>query len=366
MKFLFIFIIAILSVYHATAQQSEVDSLTQLYHKAKQDTTKANLLYSISKFYAFTQSDTAMQLAKESLKFAEKANYKKGRANAYSIMGRIEAFDDSYSRKPKSEERALALFEKAKSIYENIGDKRGVGVMYENMAFLIRHKQGKYELALDYYLKSYKAYESAESAKDKADALEGASQCYAYLKRNEEAEQGFKRAISIAETLKDEVYMADKVGSLASFYNATLNYKKAISLGLKYLRYAEEKKSKSLVQNMRRRLGGIYYSQRNYKTAKVYYEKYINNSEDFGKKDEGTNYRTVAIIYVKLKEETKALDILIKAAQVYRKSKNYSQELDINFDIADLYNSLKNYDSALAHYDIGLPHQIKHFLEFQS
>jgi hypothetical protein len=78
MKKLIILIFLVNSISFLSAQQSYEDSVLTQLSKAKDDSTRVNLLNSLSAYYFLSNPDTAFVIAQQGLRLAQSIGYKKG------------------------------------------------------------------------------------------------------------------------------------------------------------------------------------------------------------------------------------------------------------------------------------------------
>src|SRR5688572_15771250 len=145
--------------------QNEV-SIESLQYRLKNtpaDSTRANLLYQLSREYWDRDLDSSLAVAHELLNFSNKIKFTRGAGNAYSSMGVAHWYKGDYVNALKYNN--LALETRLKT-----GIQQDVANSYNNIG-LIYDDQGNYPLALEFYLRSLRVNESLKNN-------DGISQCY--------------------------------------------------------------------------------------------------------------------------------------------------------------------------------------------
>lgn len=130
---------------------NEVDSLKKLIATKGDDTTKVNLLNTLSKKLLDDNPDTAMIIASTAIKLAEGLHYHKGLALAYKNTGL------GYYKQGKYID-AVKTWEQALSAYKQAGDKKGVANMLSNEG-AVYFNQGDDAKSLELHLQSLKISE---------------------------------------------------------------------------------------------------------------------------------------------------------------------------------------------------------------
>ncbi len=149
MKFGFLLVSIILAtVLDSQGQrQTSIDSLLHQLALCSEDSTRVNLLNSISRTYLYFNKEQAQIFAQQAYDISEKNGSLKTKANALDNMGHIHFYND--------ENLVLAsqYYLQAMSIREQINDLEGMASSYNQMGN-INYLQGDYEKAEAYYLQN--------------------------------------------------------------------------------------------------------------------------------------------------------------------------------------------------------------------
>ena len=114
MKTLFLSVVLLLIFYLCKAQPKFTDSLQHELAVAKDDTTKALILFSLSQYYTTIQLDKSFYFAQQAIELSQKVNYKYG--EALGIFNLASAFDkeSNYSKSLDMAYHCLAIAEQLK------------------------------------------------------------------------------------------------------------------------------------------------------------------------------------------------------------------------------------------------------------
>ncbi|MET0394436.1 MAG: tetratricopeptide repeat protein [Chitinophagaceae bacterium] len=113
----------------AHSQRQVIDSLNRMLTAAKDDTTRANILIDVGRYYSFSKPDSGLLLVHQGLELSRRAGYLKGQANGLNMEGIIYYKTGNYPRALSSLLSALQINEKRKdqlSIAKNLGNIAGI------------------------------------------------------------------------------------------------------------------------------------------------------------------------------------------------------------------------------------------------
>jgi CHAT domain-containing protein len=175
--------------------------------------------------------------------------------------------------------RALTLYNLAKLVAEQIGDRAGVGHSLRGIGIL--HSVGNDLLAMDYYQKSLAIAREVNDKNLEAGCLRSMS--WAEYDRNPEAAIGYcKESLRIAEEVKDKLQIATGYYCLGSFNVEQGNYAIALESLEKSLALQEEIGNKELSASILNSIAVLYDRQGNYEQALEHYQKSLKLREEIG------------------------------------------------------------------------------------
>src|SRR4051812_21295991 len=100
MKNTYLIILLLLIIHPIWGQYSniEMDSLKDIIHEQKGDTTEVNALANLADIYGFINLDSEIAYAQQGLLLAKKLNYVKGEARCYVVLGGAHNSLGNYSQ----------------------------------------------------------------------------------------------------------------------------------------------------------------------------------------------------------------------------------------------------------------------------
>jgi tetratricopeptide (TPR) repeat protein len=123
----------------------EADSLKTLLISAKEDTSKVNILVSLSGHYSASDPGAAGAYASEALFLSDKLGSIPGIAKSHNSLGIVDYYQGNYTK-------ALDHFSKATAGYEKTGNRKGKARSLGNSG-LAQWQLGNYSLALKFYFR---------------------------------------------------------------------------------------------------------------------------------------------------------------------------------------------------------------------
>ncbi len=343
-----------------TNAQTKVDSLLHVLKVAKHDTTKVNILNSLSLKLIRSEPDKSINYGKKALELAKKLKFKKGIASSYNNIGEIHRLQGNY---PKS----LEYFQKSLKIKEELGNRKGMSESYNNIG-VIHWNLCNYPKSLEYFQKSLKIKEELGDRKGMSESYNNIGEIHRLQGNYPKALEYFQKSLKIKEELgkrsedPDEIGRAKK-GMSSSYNNIGLihwnqgNYPKALEYYQKSLKIFEElgtSSDEALAKSGRKgmsycygNIGIIHYEQGNYPKALEYGQKSLKIIEELGDRHGiATSLGNIARLNIKLKNYTKAIDEANKSLNI---AKEIGALLDERYAYKNLftaYDSLMNYKKA--------------------
>lgn len=210
------------------AQTNNINTQLKNLDKAKHDTDKVKIYYSISRLYWGRNADSALLMAQKSLELAKKISYEKGIALAYLAEGVALGYKGDWPGALGSHLQCLRISEK-------LGMEGLSGNEYNNIAGLYTSMED-YSKALYYNQQAYKiAMKQNDPAHEGTfSPLVNMGEIFKKKGQPDSAIAYNSKALVIAKRVKNPVYIA------ATMYNIAENYitKKEYRLAESYLNKA--------------------------------------------------------------------------------------------------------------------------------
>ena len=266
----------------------------------------------------------------------------------YTNMGYV------YERKGLLGE-AFAYASKTLEIGEKYGDSKAIAMAYSDMSNLF-WKQGKYDVALNYGLKSIEVFE--ERGLEDLDydfTLHLLGQYMVDLDRPKEAVGYFQRSIEIGERYGFYNNLSDTFIALANLHSKKAAYAEARESGLEALRYAELLHNEFMVMRSYLALGKVSNESKAFLEAAQFLEtSIIEATENFGDKF------YLSLVYQELSKAYEGANLFQKALIASRKSDELRKDvftseaeerislLQTEMDVAQKENTIMLQEAALS------------------
>jgi len=285
---------------HAQKQgQEAIDSLLQVLRSGKEDTTKVDVLISLSFQYHSVNPDQGIKYGQEALDLATKLDWQKGIGVALNKIGINYQFKSEY-------DTALIFEQRALKICEDIGYKKGavsacnaIGGVYNYLC--------DYPKALEYFLRSLKTAEELGDKKGMSDVTGNIGLVYQSQKDYPKALDYYQRSLKMHEALGDKVGIAAETGNIGVIYYYQHDYSKALEYDFKQLAINEETGDSSSMAITTGYVGDVYASMKNYELAIEYGQKSLKMAAALGDKhQEATELEYVGYAYLSLATDTEA------------------------------------------------------------
>ncbi len=237
-----------LSVLYSTTPK---DSLRQVLHTSKDDTSKVNLYNALSLNIYHSEMDTAIHYAESAIALAKKLNHPNGEARGRYMKGRILL---EQSRNIE----CIEYFQEALDIYNNLEDvERFKGDTHMSLGRAY-DMTGDYFNALDQFQKSIAFYEKVKYKKGVANCLVNIGIIHDRMKDHKKAKEYYKGAEDEYKLINDStglVYIYNNIGyiefQLKNLEEAKGNYQIGIEL-------AEQMKFDYMLPFLYNNLAGVY------------------------------------------------------------------------------------------------------------
>jgi len=303
----------------------------------KQDTSRVNLLLSISKSNFSKAPDSAISYAIKAKELADSVNYAEGVAYALKNIG------IAYFYQGKDVE-ALDNWKQSLEIFKAIKDEVGTSNILNNIG-AIYFNQKDLTNALEYYLQSLKL---AEKTNDKLRILSALNNIGGvYFEKpatHDKALYYFLKSLPLSEELKDSESFGTTASNLGEIYYVRKNDSLALFYFNKSAKAFNDSENSPFAYN---NLGKVYDRQRRYDLALFYHKKAL----DIARKLNGTLDITQSLMgmaktNISKKNWSEALMYLKEAEKIAMKHQ-YSGELkNVYESFANVYNQISDYKNA--------------------
>lgn len=299
--------LTLFSFHSSFAQDTVGDSLKHVLSLTKHDTTRIDLLLSLSDHYSYSNADTALFYCSKARRLASAIDDKKRTIRCL--------FEQGWNTS------ALGHFNEALRIYEEaLGIAKGIN----NSTYI-------------------------------ASSLQGIGTAYWNQSNYPKALEYFFRSLEIANSVKDKNGIVRNYVSIGIVYMEQSDYPKALDFYFKALKISEELKDKNKILAITTNIGIIYKELHNYQKALTYYFRGLMISEEAGDKSAiATQYGNIGVVYMDKKEYVSALNYFLKALTIFEDLGD-KNGIAINLgNIGMAYQNTKDFDKALYYYNQAL------------
>lgn len=261
-----VFFLAVIN-FHATAQNSEVDSLKLLVAQYGRDTNQVKTHIEISKRLVNELPEEALVYSTKALQLADSLNYVSGKALAYKWIGIY------YYNQSKNVE-TLDNWLKSLNLFRTLNDKTGIANILSNIGSLY-YNQSDDAKALEYYLQSLPLAEESGNKLRIATVLQNIGNTY--LRKKNTLPLALKylhRALPITEEINNQDAIVTVCTNLGEGYMALSKVDSALlyfNKALKVNNNAEVLSTTFILNN----IGKAYTEKQNFELAIKYQKKSV-------------------------------------------------------------------------------------------
>ena len=290
---------------------------------------------------------------------------------------------------------AKLLYERAITIMQKTGNRRGEGIAYGGLGAAFR-SLGKYVKAKEYFEKALAISMEVGNRAAEASCYENLGTVFESLGEYVKAKENCEKALAISMEVGNRAAEASCYGNLGSVFQslgeyvkAKEYYEKALAISMEvgdrkseatwygnlgtlfksHSEYAKAKEyhEKALAISMEigdrkgeeiqyGNLGSVFQSLGEYVKAKEYYEKALPISMEVGdRKGEATWYGNLGTVFQSLGEYVKAKENCEKSLKVNIETRDRAGEASCYGNLGSMFQSLGEYVKAKEYYEKALP-----------
>ncbi len=292
-KVLFIFLLFLGT---ALSAQSNIDSLKQLLHQTKDDTTLLNTYLDLAKSYIDINVDSSRKYATIALEPSQKLNYYKGITNSINLLGNCE------QRKGNLDSAMLYYEEYRKMAIANSDDK-GMAIVLNNIGIIYMQK-GQYNDALAAYFEAIDFEKKVGDQRGLAQGLNNIGVVHYHMGDIANTLVYLKKSTEITKEIGDLQILKKGYINIGAIHKYNKEYEEALEFYNKGLEISKQLNDLSEITICYHNLADLFAEQEKYKDAETYYREALAFHEKF------ENKRGIALEYLNL-------------GSLYRKQKLY-------------------------------------------
>ena len=302
----------------------------------------------------------AKELIQKAQQLARENSYKKGLARSLYISGHYNLRISKYGEAREDTDEAI-------SMYENLGDKYGIGNCYNNYGG-VSHYTSDFKNALENYQKALTIFEELNEKKGISTATNNVGNIYLQLGEPYKALEYYLRSLNLKIEINDQKGMANTYTNIGTVHVRLSNFNIAIDNYKKALEMMEQYKDNYVTGNVFMNLGVVYSRMGDHSKALDYYKKCLAMRQQM------QDSYSIALVLNNIGVSLVGSKGLDEAMKYFRKCLKIQKELNYSYglsetlsEIAELHYNEKKYDEALDYLgkslNIATEHEFKPILE---
>ncbi len=305
----------------------KIDSLKKVLNNESVDTTRVNILNSISANYKNSSDfENGVLYGNKALELAQKSSYRKGEAKAF--------FNIAAALKSKGDyEAALDYALKSLKIREDLGDKKNIPVNLSEIGSIYRVK-GDLKKALEFQMQSLKIREELGDKIDIAASLNGIGSVHSDLGEYQKALEAFMKSAKLSVESGETKDIASTYNNIGNVYMGLRKINKSLEYYLLALKLNEQNGNLRWKAVNLNNIASIYSQQRNFPKALEYFQQSLSIKEEISDKGGiASSLNNLGICYSNTGDHKKAI-------QYCKRSLAIREDIGDKGGIADCLKSL--------------------------
>lgn len=343
MKLLKSFLFLIFSLFMASAQAQNPDSLFKVWeNKRLPDTTRLNAMQQfIFEKHMLTQPDSAFYFAQLQYDFAKKKGHKKQMGEALSTQARVYFMRGEV-------DRSIDALKTALNTFKEIKDKKNVARALNNIG-LIYKVQGEYKQALDYYHRSLKIEREIKNSEGIARMLLNIGAIYQEQGDYSRAIDYYIKNLKISEEIGYKDGMASSLSNLGTIYDNQGDDVPALDYYKRSLKIYEELGDQESIAFMLANIGLLYQDKGKWAKSLDYFSRSLKIYEENAHLPgigQATHY--MGITYQKQGQNVRAMDHYVRSRKIYEEVGDGLQLVTLLCNMSSIYRHEGNYAKAIS------------------
>jgi adenylate cyclase len=342
-RLIIITVLSAIAFYSGNAQTKQLDSLKMILNSSGEDTTKVNVLLSLSGNLLKSDSKVALRYANEAKRLADKIGFRKGQAYALKSIGMSYYFQGNYIE-------TLLYWQQSLNTFQAIGDKLGIANMLNNLG-AVNFNEGDDEKAIDYYLESLRVSEQIGDKLRIATALVNIGAVYFNKKgTHDRALQYYLKALPLSEELGDHDAIGTSAVNTGEIYlergddtSAMIYFEKALD--------AYRKSENGNIPYALNDIGKVYAKRKEFQTAIGYQLDAFKLAQKLNAKLEmSQSLLGLAETYMQQGDNRSAIES-------YKKARDFAKEIGASYELKDAYEGLAGLYQKVSDYENAYKYQ---------
>jgi len=318
-----IFLIVFLPI-AAMGQNGKIDSLKSILATSPEDSTKVDLLNSISTAVRGSSPEEAINFGTQGKELAENINYQTGLAYALKNIGL------GYYKRGDYVETSI-YWEESLEIFESLGDDLGSANLLSNLGVVLTDL-GKDDKAINNYLRSLRLAEKLGDSLRIATVLGNIGFVYSLKEETyDQALNYYRLALPIGEKIGDLDIVGTTTSNIGDIFYQWKNYDSALFYLEKSLVVFENTIDAAVTLDL---IGRVYTGKEEFQKAIEYHLEAIEIATKFDAKLD------LAESYLGLARTYRLMGRTNDAIVAYQKAQSFADEIRADYTLKDVYEEL--------------------------
>lgn len=233
------------------------------------------------------------------------------------------------------------------------GDSTEVGNSL-NCVGIANHIQGKYDIALSYYLKALKAFEAVNGKKGVASTNLNIGVVYADQNKLDLSLEYYKKALALYESgAGGKKSIASAINNIATIYSSQQKFPEALSYQYKALKLRQELNDSSGIATSLMNIGIIYLGMQHPDKALDYYFQSLEIERKLGDlRNVALNLSNIGEVYYQLQDYDNAIKISEECIEISEKIGLKPQMKQAYYVLSESHKFKKNFEKALEYQEL--------------
>lgn len=233
------------------------------------------------------------------------------------------------------------------------GDSTEVGNSL-NCIGIANHIQGKYDIALSYYLKALKAFEAVNGKKGVASTNLNIGVVYADQNKLDLSLEYYKKALAAYEAgAGNKRSIANAINNIATIYSSQRKFPEALTYQYRALKLRQELNDSSGIASSLMNIGIIYLGMQHTEKCLDYYQQSLAIERKLGDlRNVALSLSNIGEVYYQLKDYDNAIKISEECIEISEKIGLKPQMKQAYYVLSESHKYKKNFEKALEYQEL--------------
>jgi len=328
------------------AETSIIDSLKQVIETAQDDSNKVIILNQLCWEYEYQDQNLAKKYVMAANDLAHKLDYQRGLVSSYILKGHLAADLGQH-------ELAIKQYQTSLKFANKLNYAKGIANSYVCIGLIYDEQHGNYPRALNYYLSALKLYEQIGAKRQLGMIYNNIGTLYSSIGDDENAMEYNLKSLKIKKERGNTRGMAYGYSNVGLIHKKRGDYSKALDHYFKALRMLEVLDDSVVIATVYMNISSCYYLLGIYPVAKKYLLKGLKISEDLREIDGAIAFHNwLGLIYMKLGKFHES-EHYLKLAEGRAEHIEHLENLRFAYEgLSALYDTTSRYDLALHYFKL--------------